>query len=50
MLSNIGMHFGKRDHSTVIHACKTIETKINNDKEFETNIKKMKEDLSTKSK
>ena len=49
-LSNIGMHFGKRDHSTVIHACKTIETKINNDKEFETNIKKMKQDLSTKSK
>ena len=27
----IGRHFGRRDHSTVIHACKMVEDKIAND-------------------
>ena len=30
-LETIGLHFGRRDHSTVIHACKTIGDKIKSD-------------------
>jgi chromosomal replication initiator protein len=30
-LKTIGLHFGGRDHSTVIHACNTIEGMKNND-------------------
>ena len=30
-LMHIGNHFGKRDHATVIHACKTIEARIAQD-------------------
>ena len=30
-LKTIGMHFGGRDHSTVIHACNTIETMLEKD-------------------
>ena len=29
-LSNIGKGFGKRDHTTVIHACTKIEKEIQN--------------------
>jgi chromosomal replication initiator protein len=45
-LINIGSHFGGRDHSTVIHACKTIEGKIQSDAEFAHNIENMKSDIS----
>ena len=41
-LSNIGINIGKRDHSTVIHACKNIEKKINKDAEFKLRINNMK--------
>ena len=34
----IGKHFGKRDHSTVIHACKTIEDKMKSDVLLKKNI------------
>ena len=34
----IGKHFGKRDHSTVIHACKTVEDKMNSDVVLKKNI------------
>ena len=30
-LVHIGNHFGRRDHATVIHACKTIESRISQD-------------------
>lgn len=30
-LKTIGLHFGGRDHSTVIHACTSIEQSLNND-------------------
>ena len=33
-LSTIGARVGKRDHSTVVHACKTIEKKITEDAIF----------------
>ena len=37
-LSKIGNQLGKRDHSTVVHACKTIENKINDDDLFKNQI------------
>lgn len=37
-LSEIGKHFGGKDHSTVIHACKLIGERKNNDEEFESKI------------
>tara|TARA_B100000315_G_scaffold260754_1_gene324865 strand:+ start:22450 stop:23799 length:1350 start_codon:yes stop_codon:yes gene_type:complete len=33
-LENIGLHFGGRDHTTVIHACRTVEKKIEEKQEF----------------
>jgi len=30
-LKTIGLHFGGRDHSTVIHACSSIEQMHNSD-------------------
>ena len=45
-LTNIGLYFGKRDHSTVIHACRNIENKIDNDKELKNTINHMKDNLS----
>ncbi|GAB4287879.1 MAG: chromosomal replication initiator protein DnaA [Ignavibacteriaceae bacterium] len=41
-LKTIGLHFGGRDHSTVIHACSSIEESLKNDimlKELVVNIK-----------
>ena len=43
-LGGIGKHFGNRDHSTVIHACKTIEDKLKDD----LHLNKTIEDLKTK--
>ena len=40
-LSNIGQQIGKRDHSTVIHAYKTIEKKIEKDVELKQIISKI---------
>ena len=45
-LTNIGLYFGKRDHSTVIHACRNIENKISKDNDFKNKINSMKNDLS----
>jgi chromosomal replication initiator protein len=41
----IGSSFGGRDHSTVIHACKAIEKKIDEDKEFAGTIEAIKKGL-----
>ncbi len=37
-LNEIGKHFGGKDHSTVIHATKLIEEKINRDEELKEKI------------
>jgi chromosomal replication initiator protein len=34
-LSDIGKNFGGKDHSTVIHACKQVETRRKKDEEFD---------------
>ena len=44
-LKNIGLSLGKRDHSTVIHACKIVEDKINNISSFNKLLKEYKKDL-----
>lgn len=43
-LKTIGLHFGGRDHSTVIHACTTIEQAVLND----ITIKELVENLKNK--
>ncbi len=45
-LKKIGAELGKRDHSTVIHACKIIEEKINSKAAFNKTINQYKEDLN----
>ena len=44
-LNNIGVYFGGRDHSTVIHAVKTINDKINNKKHIKEQIEAVKQEL-----
>ena len=46
-LANIGKQIGKRDHSTVIHACKTIENKIKEDNSISELINKIEANLTT---
>jgi len=45
-LKTIGMHFGGRDHSTVIHAVQTVNDLISIDKEFRRNIDEIKKKIS----
>lgn len=40
-LKTIGLHFGGRDHSTVIHAYQTIYDRINTDSRFKTEVEKL---------
>jgi len=44
----IGSMFGGRDHSTVIHASKTIEKKIKEDPAMQTTIEKLERNLNVK--
>lgn len=37
-LKSIGMHFGGRDHSTVIYACQTVDDLIETDKKFRSYV------------
>ena len=45
-LISIGNYFGKRDHSTVIHACKAVEEKIHKDAGFAKSIKTIKNEFN----
>jgi chromosomal replication initiator protein len=44
----IGDKFGGRDHSTVIHASKTIEKKLKEDPYMQTTIEKLERNLNVK--
>jgi len=44
-LVTIGLHFGGRDHSTVIHGIDTINVQISNDPVFKNKIESMKKHL-----
>ena len=41
----VGKHFGKRDHSTVIHACRSVEEKTSKDSSVKKNINILKKQL-----
>jgi len=47
-LSAIGKQIGKRDHSTVVHACKTIENRMEEDLNFKELIEEFLNSLSKK--
>ena len=44
-LMHIGSHFGKRDHATVIHACKTVESRMSQDAHLNKIIDKISTQL-----
>lgn len=44
-LKIIGLQFGNRDHSTVIHACRRIEDKISADPEFEHIVSELQDHI-----
>ncbi|MGH2567704.1 MAG: helix-turn-helix domain-containing protein, partial [Bacteroidota bacterium] len=41
-LKTIGLHFGGRDHSTVIHACQAVEDRLKNDLKFKQDVEQLK--------
>jgi chromosomal replication initiator protein len=42
----IGRYFGKRDHTTVMHAIKTVERLIATDTEFAADVASLREELA----
>ncbi len=44
-LSNIGLNIGKRDHATVLHACKVVADQIEIDKSFRITVKEIENKL-----
>ncbi len=45
-LMEIGMNFGGRDHTTVLHACRNIENKIKSDKRISYLVRSLQQDLT----
>ena len=45
-LVSIGLHFAGRDHSTVIHACRTIEKRMEQDAAFKARVDTIHRELS----
>ncbi len=45
--NEIGKKFGNRDHTTIIHACKKIKRKIEEDINFKLRIERIKQQLGT---
>ena len=45
-LATIGMHFGGRDHTTALYACKKVQTSLKTDKRFNRIVGTVKDDLS----
>ena len=45
-LATIGMHFGGRDHTTALHACRKVKTTLKTDKRFNRIVGTVKDDLS----
>jgi chromosomal replication initiator protein len=41
-LKNVGLHFGGRDHSTVIHACSIIQKEMDEDEQFKETVNTIK--------
>jgi len=45
-LMEIGMNFGGRDHTTILHACRNIENKIKSDKRINYLVRSLQQDLT----
>jgi chromosomal replication initiator protein len=45
-LKTIGLHFGGRDHSTIIHACKTIERDMADDDTLRNRVDQLEKQIS----
>jgi len=45
-LMDIGMQFGGRDHTTVLHSCRNIEKKIKTEKRMMNLVRSLKQDLT----
>ena len=45
-LVSIGMHFGGRDHSTVLHACRVVEKKKREDQRVSAMVNELKNELT----
>jgi len=45
-LKTIGLYFGGRDHSTVVHACRWVEERLQSDSVFARQINDLKAKLS----
>jgi chromosomal replication initiator protein len=45
-LKTIGLHFGGRDHSTIIHACKTVEKAIERDDHLRSHVEHLEKQIS----
>jgi chromosomal replication initiator protein len=41
-LKTIGLHFGGRDHSTVIHSCQAIHDRVSSDSSFKQNVEQLR--------
>jgi chromosomal replication initiator protein len=41
-LKTIGLHFGGRDHSTVIHSCQAIQDRLRSDSAFKQNVDQLR--------
>ncbi len=48
-LKTIGLHFGGRDHSTVIHANNTVEDQMETDEQFENTVEEIGRKLELRS-
>jgi len=49
-LKTIGLHFGGRDHSTVIHACQAVEDQLKTGDKLRSQIDQLKRKIETTSK
>ncbi len=45
-LASIGSQIGKRDHATVLHACKTVDNLVETDKQFKKYVEEINARLS----
>lgn len=46
-LKSIGLYFGGRDHSTVVHACKWVENKLDSSDEFKRRFDQIKTEFDS---
>lgn len=45
-LKTIGLRFGGRDHSTVIHACRSVENRLDTEPQFKYELERIQSDLT----